>query len=326
MSGALTLPVWLDYISHFYLDDYIRVGGSSVKFVVCYPSVAPAEAESGLLAAARSRAYLTASVSAASTKAHLIEKVFSCIANQLPWQDLLDRVLLGFAKDNHWVIPDKITSAGIVHQLNLVNGIGEQQITLIMQKQITDGILRDRLLAKDFRVAMMWLANARLTGGPEQDVTFAKICNWLGGRINAISEMYTFQIFTKVNQANARHLLGSLLKWISMAGYSGLVVILDANRLLENSEPPDESLYYTKAALLEVYEVLRQFVDATDELPCLLLTVLVSPLFLDLDAGGRGLGRYRALMTRVYDEIRDRHLANPLTALVRLSNTERVVA
>lgn len=326
MSGALTLPVWLDYISHFYLDDYIRAGGSSVKFVVCYPSVAPAEAESGLLAAASSRDYLTASVSAASTKAHLIEKVFSCIANQLPWQDLIDRVLLGFAKDKNWVIPDKITTAGIVHQLNLVNGIGEQQITLIMQKQITDGILRDRLLAKDFRVAMMWLANARLTGGPEQDVTFAKICNWLGGRINAISEMYTFQIFTKVNQANARHLLGSLLKWISMAGYSGLVVILDANRLLEKSEPPDESLYYTKAALLEVYEVLRQFVDATDELPCLLLTVLVSPLFLDLDAGGRGLGRYRALMTRVYDEIRDRHLANPLTALVRLSNTERVVA
>jgi hypothetical protein len=47
--------------------------------------------------------------------------------------------------------------------------------------------------------------------------------------------------------------------------------------------------------------------------------VVAAPMsFLDTNTKGRGLGRYPALYNRVYDEVRDRNLTNPLSALVRV--------
>jgi hypothetical protein len=68
---------------------------------------------------------------------------------------------------------------------------------------------------------------------------------------------------------------------------------------------------------MDAYEVLRQFVDATDELEGCLIGVLAPLEFLDDER--RGVERYTALKLRVWDEVRDRQRANPLAALVRLT-------
>jgi hypothetical protein len=78
-----------------------------------------------------------------------------------------------------------------------------------------------------------------------------------------------------------------------------------------------EGFHYTKAAALDAYEVLRQLVDATDELVSCLVLVTCAPEFLT-DAG-RGLEAYHALKLRIWDEVRDRRRTNPLSALVRVS-------
>jgi len=70
--------------------------------------------------------------------------------------------------------------------------------------------------------------------------------------------------------------------------------------------------------VLDAYEVLRQFIDGTDEMEGLLIIVLASKDFLHDDK--RGLSRYDALKLRVWDEVRDRQRQNPLASLVRLSN------
>ena len=46
-----------------------------------------------------------------------------------------------------------------------------------------------------------------------------------------------------------------------------------------------------------------------------------APEFLDDSSGGRGVGEYQALKFRVYDEIRDAKLVNPMSTLVRVSST-----
>jgi hypothetical protein len=71
--------------------------------------------------------------------------------------------------------------------------------------------------------------------------------------------------------------------------------------------------------MFDAYEVLRQFIDATDELKGLLMILTPTIEFLDLDSGGRGLGAYEALKFRVFDEVRDQRLVNPMTSLVRIA-------
>ena len=326
MSGTMTVNQWVRSVDEHYLSEYVRGGGSAVKFAVCYPGIDRVGGIEALVSAARSQGYLTARADAAVTKVHLIEQFLAAVSDQMPWQKLTDQVLSDFARANHWDVPEELTDEAFVAQIDRLNGLGEQQISLELQRRIGNDVLADRSLAKDFRVAMTWMLRARLTGGDESKVITNQVTEWLGGRVRAISEMRRYQIYTKVNRANARHLLGSLLEWVRRAGFPGLVVAIDGNRLLQSQRQVDGSVNYTKAALLDAYEVFRQFIDSTDEFDGLLLAVFVPETFLDLEPRGRGLGRYSALLYRVYDEVRDRNLANPLTALTRLSESQEVVA
>ena len=74
--------------------------------------------------------------------------------------------------------------------------------------------------------------------------------------------------------------------------------------------------YYSKAAVLDAYEVVRQLVDATDVLRNVFIAVTLPPEMVTDEA--RGLPAYSALQQRVVDEVRDRRRANPFAALVRL--------
>jgi hypothetical protein len=102
-------------------------------------------------------------------------------------------------------------------------------------------------------------------------------------------------------------------------GHPGLALLLDIRRLGFARRPiPEErhGHYYTKAALLDGYEVLRQLVDNTDEMANLVVAVVASPAFLTDPA--RGLDAYQALKLRIFDEVRDARRDNPLSALIRL--------
>src|SRR5262249_25158250 len=155
--------------------------------------------------------------------------------------------------------------------------------------------------AKDFRIAMMWLCRARLDGGEAGTTQTGQVTEWLTGHVRAVSVMKPYQIFTKINRTNARHLLESLFVWVREAGESGVVILLDITRLTERGKPADASLSYSKSALLDAYEVLRQFVDSTDDLAGALLVAVADEQFLDTAAGSRGLGAYQALQNRIYD-------------------------
>ena len=81
-----------------------------------------------------------------------------------------------------------------------------------------------------------------------------------------------------VARHNAWPLLYSLTRWLRTAGRSGLVLDLDLGRLVVARRPPvglRDGHYYSKAAILDAYEVLRQLIDATDELEGLFVAAQV---------------------------------------------------
>jgi len=96
------------------------------------------------------------------------------------------------------------------------------------------------------------------------------------------------------------------------------VLTVDISRYLQSKpKDPDGRLYYTKATVLDAYEVLRQFVDATDDAGHCLVVVLAPPALL---SDARGLWIYDALRLRISDEVQDQQRPNPLGSLVRVTN------
>ena len=156
---------------------------------------------------------------------------------------------------------------------------------------------------QEFRLAMVRLCQAQFGGDRMSPVPAEVIKEWLYGRLRRLVELKPALIFQKVTPDNARHLLSSLSYWLHLAGKSGLVLMLDNIRAASyNAHAPkeqqDDSRYYTLAMALDTYEVLRQFIDATDELEFCFVVVIAQPAFLHPDER-RGVYSYNALRMRI---------------------------
>ena len=114
-------------------------------------------------------------------------------------------------------------------------------------------------------------------------------------------------------------MLFSLVHWLKLCGAGGVVLALDISRYLQDrSKDSTGSLYYSLSAMLDCYEMLRQFIDGTDESEYLFTAVLTPSRFLD-EGDRRSVNNYEALKLRIWNEVHDRKYVNPLASLVRIS-------
>jgi len=319
----MQLMDWVDATASNYLQDFVPAGGSAVKFAVAMDGVTTTEITESVTNRADELGFLTATIDSANVKIGSIEKVLAAITDQIDLYDLIDRLIVNLMADEHWIAPASGPEP-LAERLAAANGLDAATVVQMVRPALQNRILRSHEIAQDMRAAIIGLALRRLSGGEAEVSAFAAISSWMGGRLNKISAVREFQVHSKVNRANARFLFESLLHVVHLAGIPGLVVTIDISRFTRTDKEPDQ-VNYAKAALLDAYEVLREFVDATDDLENFLLVVAAPLAFLDTNPKGRGLGRYPALFNRVYDEVRDRNLTNPLSALVRVGDATNEV-
>lgn len=320
MTVAIDRDEWLAFVRTEYLETFIAEGGAAIKVVVDLGRTDEDLAET-IAGHAADSGYLTAVVDSVVCRVHMIDQVFYAIADQIPWRESVERVVYRLAKSDGLSIADG--EGPILQRIAQASALDPQFVQLQLRRKIAERIFKNRSLVKDFRVAVTSLATAALGGGQEADTTFSTITDWLTGRNRAVSAVKPYQIFSRITRTNARHFLESTLAWVGAAEWPGLVLVMDVRRLTVARNPRDDGYYYTKAAVLDAYEVLRQYIDGTDRLVNCLVVVVADPEFLDEDPLGRGMGAYEALKFRVFDEVRDRILANPMAALVRLAPTDR---
>lgn len=318
MTATIRPDKWLDRLRSDYLDDFIREGGASIKFAVSLDAGVPAQIDGDIAEQARDAGYLVAAVSSADTRVHMMDQVFFHVAEQVPWRQLSELVIGKLASEAGYAPPEPGRESILV-RLSTANRLGSQMLLMEARGWVESHIFSQQSLAKDFRVAVSQLCLAELSGGPDGETRIEAITDWLTGRNKAVAAVRPYQIFNRVTRSNARHLFESLLLWIRFAGYPGLVLLMDISGVTIGRNPSHERLLYTKAAMLDAYEVLRQFIDSTDRMKSCLVVVKATPDFLDVESAGRGMGAYDALKFRVYDEVRAEGLVNPMGALVRLS-------
>lgn len=321
----MSVHEWLSVLRQEYLQGFIQNGGAAVKFVVPQGDTERQQVLDQLSSACREDNYLVVSIDSATTRLHLVDKLFHDIAKQICWDDLAYNFLCTMLLESHYLVPADREEFNI-GQIAYLNGLDLGEMRAIINNRLREHLMRDYAMTQEFRTAMLKLCQAQLD---PHDLGFGvteAIKEWLRGELQLISALRSASIFQKVGRHNGRELLSSLAHWLKITGRSGLVLTLDIAQFMEYKRPtaPDTSLFYTSGAVVDGYEVLRQFIDSTDELRYCLIVVLAPPSFLTDEQ--RGVRKYDALYFRIWDEVHDRRRINPLASLVRIARQEAPVA
>jgi hypothetical protein len=317
---VIAADVYADFLADEYLDSYIADGGAAVKFVV---AADPAQADhfsSTVRERAAASGYATVRVDAVDVRVHMMDQVFFDVARQIDWDALAGhRVRAAYAAAD-FPAPDggddiSVEAVAAHHQVD------PGELNRDVNRQLQRAVFHDYAMVREFRVAMLRLCQSQLRTGQVTEAEHAAVLEWLRGELRQISLLRTAMIFRRIGRHNARQLLFSLAHWLSVNDRAGLLLEIDLRRFGFARRPQlDErhGLYYTKAALLDGYEMLRQLVDNTDELSHCCVLVVAAPEF-TTDAN-RGVDAYQALKLRIHDEVRDRNRDNPFSSLVRVGS------
>jgi P-loop Domain of unknown function (DUF2791) len=308
---------WVAVVGNEYLASYVRQGGAAVKFAAASTDAGRTELRERVAMTGDAHGFQLAQLDATEVRVHLPDRLFHAVAAQVDWEGLtracLERVLR--ARGLRLPHPSEgLTTARLAE----LNAAPEALLRTELRRALEREIFEDYAMSREFRLAMLALCSAQLdpTDNPALE---ASLKAWLRGELRLISEVKRALIFQKVNRHNARHMLFSLAHWLTLAGKSGLLLVLDVARYAEAVRPTERGAgnYYSTSATMDLYEVLRELIDATDEAHACFVCVLVGPDFLQDDR--RGVRSYQALYFRIWDEVYDRHRENPFSSLTRIA-------
>jgi hypothetical protein len=315
-GGSMSLDSYADFLGEEYLASYLPAGGGSVKLVVAGDAEVADRFERSLRAVADGQHALMVSLFAETTKVHMIDQVFFAVARQIDW-DQVAVAIVATAYDCISVpaVPGRLTVAEVAADHDL----DPRELYRSVRRQLEHLLLADTSLPRELRRALLRLAQAHLGSGDVDRAEARVVRGWLTGERVGLRELRESMIYARIGRHNARSLLTCLGRLLLRAGHRGLVLHLDLTRLAEARRPalPERTgIYYSKAAVLDAYELLRQLIDATDDLVGILVVAVVPPELVSDEK--RGLPSYAALQLRVADEVRDRRRTNPFASLVRL--------
>lgn len=308
---------WLRVLRAEYLEDFVLRGGAAVKFAVPAGDPERAMLQDGLEATAAEAGYQFAGVDSAISRIHMIDKLFHEVARQVDWDALSVRFVEGLLEENGFRVPSEQGRLDL-REIAALNQYQEPELRRDIRRWLAGRIYQDPGMSQEFRVAMLRLCQAQLDPTDVSPAESGAIKEWLRGDLRLLSSLKPSLIYQKIARHNARAMLFSLVRWLRLTGGKGLLLGLDITQwMADRARTPEGCIYYSKPAVMDGYELLRQLVDGADELSNCLVVVVASPEFLTDPT--RGLGCYEALKLRIWDEVRDREVPNPLAAMIRLS-------
>lgn len=305
---------WISFIEKEYLADFIRRGGSAIKFAVPTQDVSADKLMERLEPIAVHLGYVVVRINAAETELYKVDELYFRAASQVPWRVLSRSMLerLSLEAGFRWV-----EGSPLFQHLAEANNISPDMVLIELKRRIAERVLKDSTLCKDFRIAMTGLCSAELEVG-ERSEAITLITDWLTGRNKNVGALKPYNIYAKINRNSARYFIESLTHWVAMSGKSGLLVNIDIARVTVLLNPNDQKVFFPIAKAIDTYEVFREFIDRLEQLRSCLMIVVPDGSFLTNQR--RGIYLHRPLHSRINDEIRHPVLVNPMASMVRLAN------
>ena len=298
-----------------YLQGFIRRGGSAVKFVIVEEAQEIKPVINGVGELAREEGFVTIQADSRRTKVQLIDLLFREMAKQIDWDALALDYVKKLLKDHQRRIPERREECRWSCLASL-NGCDEATLQRDLNAWLESTLFQDFHMSREFRLAMIQLCVAQLESSESRSKEASAIKAWLRGELKQMSVLKKLLIFEKVNRSNGRDLIASFAHWIRLLGKPGVVLTLDISAFTGGKEA--STLSYSPSAVMDAYEMLRQFIDGSDEIDGLLIVVVTTQAFLSDQR--LGLNRYEALKLRIWDDVRDKTRQNPFAPMVRLTD------
>jgi hypothetical protein len=347
---------WFSVFESEYLRDFVPSGGSVVRFL-------SGDAETLELACTRlrhlaqERAFWCRFLDPAEVDAtgraatlHKIESFFKAVTAEHDWSALVEDQLRSFlaTKGISIAAPTGDVDLAAVAQAN-DREVGDLAREI---RRFGAEMIRDPLMATEFRLALAALAKERIlreSGSPSLEHV---ILEWLAGRTvpGGAKILKSVGVFDRIKATTARAMLISFMRWLRRQGTPGAIVVLDfrpyQNKRLTATqkrqarddamrdalrrgatheelelildEPADDAaIFFSDKAFLQMLDLLRHFIDDVESFPGLALVILTTDAFYD-GASPRNYMMYNALQTRIGQEVRDAAHPNPVAMLVHI--------
>ena len=306
---------WLNVLKVAYLQGFIRRGGSAVKFAVVEEASNTKPVVSGIEEIAREEGFLTLAADSRKTKVQLIDLLFQEMARRIDWEGLAFEFMKKLFHDHECQIPEQREECSWQCVASL-NNSDEPTLKRDVNSWLERVLFQDFQMSREFRLAMIQFCLAQIDEVGRQSKEANAIRSWLCGELKQMSVLKKLLIFQKVNRSTARDLIASFTHWVRLIGKPGVVLTIDISAFMDSKKKEADSLHYTPSAVMDAYEMLRQFIDGSDDMEGLLLVVVTPKTFLTDQR--LGLNRYEALKLRIWDDVRDKFRANPFAPMVRL--------
>jgi hypothetical protein len=308
---------WLKVLKTAYLQGFIRRGGSAVKFAVVEEAQDIQAVVYGIGDLSREEDYITIQADSRRTKVQLIDLLFREMAKQIDWDALAFDFVKKLMKENQCRIPERREEC-CWSKLAQLNDCDEATIQRDITSWLEGALFQDFQMSREFRLAIIQLCLAQLASPDAPSKEAAAIKAWFRGELKQMSALKKLLIFEKVNRSNARDLIASFAHWIRLLGKPGLVLTMDITAFMGGKIAGPTAMSYSPSAVMDAYEMLRQFIDGSDEIEGFLMVVVTPQAFLSDQR--LGLNRYEALKLRIWDDVRDKTRQNPFAPMVRLTD------
>lgn len=290
-----------DFWQEKYLQEYIRDGGSKIKFITGRPGSGKTHFLRLMTAVAGKENYETAQFSAKEIWLHDFKDIYVEIFRQCDVMACLEAVSrhviqqMGFEYEK---IPEGMRFIDYLSQIDSVDAITKREIRTLLRKTFLDNPLMDN----NFALACSMLTGSILGYPVLEEQNKELLLAWLeGDRSIKLSQLRALDFYpSRITKYNARHMLRSLAELVRMGGHPGLFVTIDDMEIL-TSRSSLETIHYTKVKREDTYESIRQLIDDIDSMKNIMFVYAFDRELLDNE--NAGIKSYQALWMRIQNEI-----------------------
>lgn len=290
-----------DFWKEKYLQEYIRDGGSKIKFVSGRKGSGKTYFLRRMADIAEQENYKTVRFSARDVWMHDFREIYIEVFRQCNIMDCLQAVSRHLIEEMGFHAQDIPEGMRFIDYLSL-NGMGDALTKREIRSQLKQIFLDNPMLDNNFALACSMLTGSILGYPVLEEQNRELLLSWLeGDRTIKLSQLRAMDFYpSRITRYNARHMLRSLAEVIHMGGSPGLFITIDDLEILV-SRSSLEPLHYTKMKREDTYESIRQLIDDIDSMKNIMFVYAFDRALIDDE--NAGLKAYQALWMRIQNEI-----------------------
>ncbi len=290
-----------DFWREKYLQEYIRNGGSKIKFVTGRTGSGKTHFLRLMMAIAREENYKTVWFSAKDIWMHDFKEIYVEIFHQCDIMKCLEAVSRQLIREMGYDCDDIPEGMKFIDYLSQ-NGEGDAVTKREIRAQLRQFFLDNPMMDNNFALACSMLAGSILGYPILEEQNQELLLAWLeGDRSIKLSQLRALDFYpSRITKYNARHMLRSLAELVRMGGFSGLFIAVDNMEILI-SRSSLEAVHYTKMKREDTYESIRQLIDDIDSMKNIMFVYAFDREMIDNE--NAGLKSYQALWMRIQNEI-----------------------